>query len=272
MLSEKLTVLHDNGGSFTDYSNRSVDLTRDLFSFTLTSDDYIYIGFRKPINSFFMEISGPTPTTNIISGEFYDGSWTSLAGFFDESSGFKRSGFISWDRGQSGEVVTTVNSTELFWYRFSSDAASINLSFKGINIVFSDDNDLKREYYEIAQFLPNGESSHIMSHVASRDHIVQSLRNGGAFKSNSGTRKDITAFDLHDAGQIRLASTYLSLYKIFSSVIDDPDDVFRQKAQEYKNNFQFAIRTPFIDLDLDDDGVKDSSENKIFRTTRVLRE
>ena len=269
----KLNVKHDNDSTFVDFSNEAIDYGRDNFSITLTTNDFIYIGFRKPINSLFIGLATVTSEVNELAGEFYNGTtWVALADFFDETKGFNRDGFINWSRNQTDEAKVTVDSVEKFWYRISSDNASLVLVFTGINIVFSDDQDLKREHFEISEFLPTGETSHILTHMAARDQIVQVLRNSGNFTSNNGTRKDITAFDLHDVGQVRLAATYLALSKIFSSVIDDPDDVFKQKAEEFKTNYSIAVKTPFIDIDNNDDGLKSASENKQFRTTRIFRE
>lgn len=270
----KLTILDDNNSTFTDYSREGLDYDRDTFTTTLSSTtSYLYVGFYKPINMFYVEAGTANVNAGAFVAQYYNGTtWSSMEGFYDETASFTRSGFIQWDRGQDDEAKTTVDSVELFWYRFRPSADHSATVINGLNLVFSDDTDLKREFFEISEYLPAGEASHILTHVASRDHIIQVLRNGGQFKTNSGTRKDLTAFDLHDIGQIKLASTYLTLSKIFSSVIDDPEDVFKQKSDSYKGDYAMAIKAPFIDVDSDDDGIRDASENKQIRTTRIFRE
>ena len=274
-IKNKLTVLDDDNGSFSDYSTEAIDYDRDTFSATLNSaSSYLYVGFSKPVNILYIELSTTNTNAGTLSAEYYNGTdFISISGFYDESANFNRSGFFQWDRNQDDEAVTTVDGKELFWYRFRPSVTTSAVTFKGLNLVFSDDNDLKREFFEISDYLPSGETSHILTHVAARDHIIQVLRNSGSYKQNSaGTRSDITIFDLHEISQVKLASTYLVMQKIFSSVIDDPDDVFKQKADEYMKNYSMAIKTPFIDIDTDDDGIKDKSEAMRARTTRIFRQ
>lgn len=273
-IKNKLTILDDANAVFTDYSNKAIDYDRDTFTVTLdSSTSYLYVGFYKPINVLYVELGTANTNAGEFTGEYYNGSaFTSLAGFFDESNSFARSGFVQWDRGQTDEAKTTVDGVELFWYRFRPSVTHSATVINGLNLVFADDQDLKREFFEIGDFLPSGETSHILTHVAARDQVIQALRNSGDYKTNSGTRGDITIFDLLDISQVKLAATHLALQKIFSSVIDDPDGLYKDKAAEYKTNYSAAIKTPFINIDRDDDGIQDSNENIRARTTRIYRE
>jgi hypothetical protein len=273
-IKEKLTILDDNNSVFTNYSTEALDYDRDTFTITLDSTtSYLYVGFYKPINTFYAEIDTANTNAGLLTGEYYNGSsWSSLTNMFDETKSLVRSGFIQWDRNLTDETITTIDSIELFWYRFRPSVTHSATVLKGINTVFSDDTDLKREFFEIADLLPSGETSHILSHVASREQIIQAIRQGGLYKYNSATRKDITAFDIHDVGQIKLASTYLTLSKIFGAVTDDPDDTYKDKSKEYRAQYGLAVKTPYIDIDTDDDGIRDAGETKQVRTTRIFRE
>ena len=273
-IKNKLTIFDDNNSSFTDYSTEGLDFDRDTFSVTLdSSTSYLYIGFYKPINAFYVELSTANTNDGTFTGEFYNGTtWASLSGFYDESKSLQRSGFLRWDRDQTDEEKTTVNSTELFWYRFQPSVTHSATTIAGLNIVFSDDQDLKREYFEASELKPSAESSHILTHVAARDQIIQAIRSSGDYKTLNSVRKDITAFDLHDIGQVKLAATYLALYKIFNSITDDPDDFYKKKADDFKSQYALAIKTPFIDIDSDDDGIRDTNENKRVRSTRIFRQ
>jgi len=273
-IKNKLTVLDDNNSVFTDYSTEALDYDRDTFTITLNSStSYLYVGFYKPINVFYVELGTANINAGSFTGEFYNGTtWVALSGLYDETASLTRSGFVQWDRGQTDEESVAVDSVTKFWYRFRPSVTHSATVINGLNIVFSDDTDLKREFFESSDFLPSGETSHILSHVAARDQIIQALRIGGAFKSNSGIRKDITAFDLLDMSQVKLASTYLTLHKIFSSVMDDPEGIYKAKADEFKTNYSLAIKTPFIDIDRDDDGINDANEKIQFKTLRIFRE
>jgi len=270
---EKLTIFDDNNSTFTDYSNEALDYDRDTFTVTLNSStSYLYVGFYKPINTFYTEVGTVNTNAGDFTGEYYNGTtWVAITGMHDETNSFTRSGFIQWDRNLTDETIVTINSTELFWYRFQPSVTHSATVLKGLNIVFSDDTDLKREFFEIADFLPSGETSHILSHVASREQVIQAIRQGGLYKYNN-TRKDITAFDIHDVGQIKLAATYLTLSKIFGAVTDDPDDTYKDKSKEYKAQYGLAVKTPYIDIDTNDDGLRGAGETKQVRTTRIYRE
>jgi len=273
-IKNKLTIFHDDNSSFSEYSREALDFDRDTFTLTLSSStSYLYVGFYKPINAFYNELGTVNTNAGTIAGEYYNGSsWVSITNMFDETNSFTRSGFISWDRDLTDETEVLINGETMFFYRFRPSVTTSATIFKGLNIVFSDDTDLKREFFEASNFLPSGESSHILTHVASRDHIIQVLRNSGSFKTtSSGERKDITAFDIHDIGQIKLAATYLTLSKIFGAVIDDPDGLYKMKSEDYKSDYSLAIKTPFIDLDRDDDGLNDTSEKVQSRTLTVTR-
>lgn len=271
-VNNKLTVLHDANSVFTDYSNEAVDYGRDSFSITiLTATDYLYVGFYKPINSAFIELSTPSTNSATLSGEYYAGAWQGLTGYHDDSNGLQRSGFIQWDRNLENEEKTTVNGSEMFWYRFKPSADTSLMTIDGINIVFADDEDLKREFYEISQWIPPNENSHILTHVATRDEMVQEIRNNGNKKRTSTTPKDINAFDLLDVDQVKTAATYLALSKIFSVITDDPDDTYRQKALHYRNLYNGAMNLVYLSVDRDDDGVLDDPERLEMQNNRMVR-
>jgi hypothetical protein len=274
-VKNKLTVLHDDNGTFSDYSKESIDFDRDTYTITLNADDdYFYVGFYKPINTFYVEIGTANENAGAMAAEYYNGSsWASLEGFYDESASFTRSGFLQWDRNQEDETKTTINSTELYWYRLRPSVTHSETVINGLNLIFADDNDLKREFFEIGNHLPSGESSHVLTHVAARDQIIQKIRNDGWYKEaiSTGKAKDITAFDILDVGQIKLAATYLALSKIFDAVEDTPDGIYTMRSERYLSLYNNAINTFYLDIDSDDDGIQDVEERLASSTGRLLR-
>lgn len=272
--SNKLTIFDDANSVFSDYSIEGLDYDRDTFTITLNqSTSYLYVGFYKPINSFYTEVGTVNANAGTFVGEYYNGTaWTSLSGLYDESASFTRSGFIQWERGQDDEAATIVDSTELFWYRFRPSVTHSATVINGLNIVFADDTDLKREFFEVANFLPTGESSHILSHVAARDKIIQKLRKENRYITNSvDGKKDVNAFDIHDINQVKLAATYLCLSKIFGAVTDDPEGLYKTKSDKFLYDYQSAIKT-VINIDKNDDGEQSSSEKHKIKSTRIFRQ
>jgi len=262
----------------SNFSNNLMDYDRGTFTFTLKQTagaGTLSIGFRKPICCIYVDFQTANTTEAGLIVEYYNGStYVGVTSLIDETEGFTRSGFITWDRGMEGDSITEVNLESAHWYRIRSNVATLTETvIKGINIVFADDRDLKREYFEIDEFLPTGQVSHILTHVAARDEIIQYLRNSGGFtqSNTTGQLNDLTSFDLLDIGQIKLAATYLALSKIFLSVQDQTDDVHLEKSRHFRSLYNSAIKTFYLDIDQDDDGLDDESERLASSTGRLLR-
>ena len=273
--NEKLTILHDDNGTFVDFSNVLSSYMRDTASISFdASQDYIYIGFYKPINCLYFDFVTPVSSELILSLDYYNGSgFSSLVGLHDETRTITRSGFVKWNRNQTNETKTTINSTELFWYRLNVATLNQTIVINGVNVVLSDDNDLKRELFEIENYLPSGQNSFIATHEAARDQIVQAL-NQKAYKINDATTgyiKDITVFDLLETQELKLASTYLVLEKIMMNVSDEVDDLFMVKSQYYRKKYNDIINNFTLSIDVDDDGIKDKDERQVFNYGRIVR-
>ena len=82
----------------------------------------------------------------------------------------------------------------------------------------------------------------------------------------------LSQFDFFDIQEVRLASTFLVLSKIFRNMSDEVDDKWQVKADEYFAKYKDMIRLARISLDLNDDGHQSGSETlKGFITRRLLR-
>ena len=163
-----------------------------------------------------------------------------------------------------------VNSQEAFWIRVRPSVDHSATDIRGINLVFSDDNQLKQEFYEIdnANLLPPGEATHIVNHVSARNVIIQKFKNINYIKQDSGGNlKDVNQWDLIDIFEVRQAATMLCLSKIFFNLSDEVDDNWWTKYQEYQDKFEEMFRIARLSVDIDDDGVDDPAENKAQRNS-----
>lgn len=270
--NEKLSILYDDNGVFTDYSKQLSNYSRGSATITyISAEDIIYVGFKKPINQFYVDITTLNINAVDLSLKYYDGSsYVEPDGLYDDTDGFTRSGFIRWDRNQKNasdeldEAVSTVNTQEKYWYKITLSGDSSEFILNGINVVFCDDEDLKRELFEIDQYLPSGQSSHILTLEACRDEIVQSLNLYGKSKKDATTEResDISVFDLLDFSEVKLASTYLALAKIMMNVSDQVDDAYLQKSQMYRSKYNDILSNMSIRIDADDDGIDDKIERE----------
>lgn len=268
------TVFHDDNSVFTDFSQEALDYSRDGFAAVLSStEDYLYFGRFKPFNAVYVELTTANTNANDLTIEFSEEStFTAVSNLVDETKGLTRSGFIRWDRALDMKAQT-VNSESKFWIRIRPGADfSAGTEIKGMNIVFSDDQDLKAEYPEILSLISSNETTYILRHQAARDDIIQNLRNRGHLKRLSATpqsqddlitesrRENIEPWDLLDSEEINRWSVFKTLHKIFSNLQSGEDDFYQQKAAEFKRKAKEAGDLYYISIDTNDDGFAGAGE------------
>lgn len=257
----KLTVLIDNVGVVTNHSADAADFLRDKFTLSIDpSTDYLYIGFYKPFGTVFAEISTGNVSEDKLELQYFNGSvWVDLD-TCDETNGLNRSGFVFWDKECMTE--TTINGISKYYVRAKTSNITTEVEFNGLNILFSDDASLQQEDSTVLQecLYTAGYSSHIMSHVASRNHIIQLLRNLGYVTTNAQDEtKNVTAFDLMDVFEVRQAATYLALSKIYLKMADDQESIEWLKYMEYKLKFEESFRLARLTLDTNNNGLSDDT-------------
>ena len=278
---EKLRVFYNA----TDLTEQAFDFSRDSFTIAaFITTDFIYLGRDKPFHAVFVDMGATVnAVTSAMTIEYGDDedtptSFTALDVTVQDTTqtgrAFARSGFIKWvipvDGNNNGLwKKTTINSVEKFWARIS---ISVNLTasiiFNGINILFADDNDLKKEDFGILNYLPEDETktaatSHILSHMAARDWILQKMRNDGKGVNNAdrtGTVKFLDGWDLLDIQEIRQAAIFKALEKIYHQQSTNPDDIWKVQEKEAQEDATAQFNLWFFSLDADDDGIPDSNE------------
>jgi hypothetical protein len=281
---QKLTVLFNDASAatFTDNTQKLFDFARDAVTMPLeTTPDYIYIGRRKPWNSVFVEMGTTVNSVaSVLTAEYYnedDAAWTALPLLVEDTRGFSRSGFIKWATPRNaalnlleGEVA--INSVTQYWIRIQSDAnITAGTSFKGVGLVYSDDQDLKREDPKIYSLLPTDENdtaltSHILSHVTARDAIIQQLRTDGKFKLDVTTQEaeDLDEYDILDIDQVREASKFKAISHIYFNASDSPEDIYWQKFKKYEGKYDAAMNMVLLTIDKNDDGNQSGGEKGLI--------
>ena len=278
MIFEKdLTIFHDDDSTFTEFSRELRDYNRDDVAITLTTGDFLYVGLFKPFTELYLElVTANTSGLSVITGEFFSkaaADFAALPFFIDESVGFSRSAFLKWNLapGETPNTTdwekTTINGDELFWVRFSVNVNTIAMTMRGLNILFSNDNELEKEVSTIERFLPDGDISFAPLHQRIVLDIVDAIRNRGQSKrleDPTGSSIDriemITKWDFLDLTQIAQAATYLALSKIFFAASDSPEDNHQIRGLRYKQLGDSALASYWLSLDIDDDGIQDDVE------------
>ena len=256
-----LESLYFDGSTFTDNKIKLGQAAGKTAEITLDTDNYVYTGYYKPFNQFYLDI--PTPNTNASSVllEYWDGTQWSTVASIDSTDDLTSSGLMQWEP-LSDWATTAVDGTTKYWTRLSTDTLHSAASYNFIGLILADDNDLEIQVPYINESdLLGGETSHFKYHIAARDAIVQRITNRGYIKlSTGGVWTSMTAWDLLTISELRLAATNLALYYVYFNASDSPEDVFAFKAQKFMELYEMNVATARLTLDSDDDGVKDISE------------
>ncbi len=264
-----LIVLQDDNGAFIDYTNDSIDYLRDSYTIDFTnSEDFIYIGLYKPFNKIYIDFKNPAIASNNLSFQYYNGSSYVDLEAIDDTKGFTRAGFISFEKPENWQN-DTIDSKNKYYIRM--DADTFTAEIQGLNIVFADDNDLRQDVRCIDDYLQGNDINFIAYHVNARNEIVQTLRNGGHSTKIKGVDnvENLTKWDLLDIGEIRQAAKYLTLSKIFYDVSENTDDKQYQRAVDYNDKFGEAFKLYRISIDKNDDGKADKDEKTQLRGMRI---
>lgn len=282
----------DGANPAEDFSREVADFGRDSYSLTLKAGDTLYVGFNKPINSFYVELSTASAIDGTISitKETESQGTVAVEDLDDDTRNFQRSGFIQWDRDETSNPQVSsqpeVGMPEAFWLTLTTDTDTDPITIQGWNIVFADDQDLERIVPCItdAAFL-QGKSSHILQHVSARDEIIQRFRNKGLTKrksnsqdrntdadQNTGNFELFQPWDLLDIHEVRQGAAFLAVSKIFFNLSDEPDDVWNQKSLFYRAEFEKQIEIAQASFDIDDDGRLEAGEGqRQIKFTRMPR-
>ena len=276
MIFEKdLTIHHDDNSSFTELSRELNDYQRDSATFALTqTTGFIYIGLYKPFNALYSEFVTPNTNTSIITAGYYNGTDfnTPLPFFIDETNGYSRSGFQKWNKPDDW-VASSVNGDTLFWIQLEVDVTTTAMEFRAINILFSNDNELKKELSTVSKYLPPNEISFAPMHSSVRDDIVQSLRNRGKAKSADGDDKlsNLTKWDILDIDEVWTAAKYFALEKIFFQASDSIDDKWSARKKWASQEGNKAFDLIYLSIDTNDNGIAESDEAMKTQVIEVLR-
>lgn len=255
----------------SDLSQALENYLTDVEALDFSSGETLDIGFRKPFSDLFIELKPTTVVANVLQAEYFNGSWTSLS-ITDRTKGFNRSGFVKWDKSEIEDwEAVTLHGKELYWVRVSLQNDITDLEFSGINIVFSDDNDLKEGYPDIMEFLPENSQSFIAYHQEARNHILTYLRNKGKTISQQQRYKLLDQFDLHNVEEVRQAAKYLALSNIFYNESDVVGDKWFQKAEGFKSKYGEAINLYSLSIDENDNGKEENSESNAIQYIRIQR-
>jgi hypothetical protein len=252
----------------TDLSLKLEEYALPSMAITLLSSEFIYLGYYKPISNVYLELVNSVTSASTMAVKYETASgFVDVVNLVDHTNGLGSSGKISWETDKSLQISSTLFGVTRYWYKLSVDISTVAMTFLAINVLFSNDKDLVEEYPGIMDQLPTGNLSFVNFHSSARKDIVQVLR-----KKYSSGKNLLTQYDLLDNEEVRLASKFLTLSKIFEWLSDAPADKWEQKSKLYYNKYADYINNITLTVDVNDDGVVQEEERANIQFVRLVRE
>lgn len=190
-------------------------------------------------------------------------------GFVDVTGSTSRDWFLDWQYDTAGaKTVTTRVTIDDLANTQETKTAIIDVLTAAEDALFSTDSDLLQFEEEILKFVPEGRNSFLNVHRKMQSLILDELDERGV-QNRDGTR--ITKDQIVDVKEVNSWSTFGVLHLIYMDLYNSTEDVFFQKAQDYKSKKNFHRDDAFIRLDLNRDGQTGFSEQVGVRTGNLIR-
>jgi len=249
-----------------DLSIKLEEFSAPTVAITLLSSEFIYVGYYKPISNFYLEISNSITSLSTLKVEYETASgFVDVDNLIDYTSGLGESGKVSWEVSGT-QISSTLFGKTLYWYKLSVNVDTVSRTLLGLNVLFSNDKDLSEEYPNIETNLPLGATSFVNFHASARKDIVQSLRKKFDVKANL-----LTQYDLLNNEEVKQASKYLALSKIFDWLSDAPKDKWSEKSAFYYNKHADYLVGIELTIDSNDNGVIDTVEKSVIQYVQIVR-
>ena len=268
-------------GVITPYSSSQIiklrNFRNDTINFPQTRFglNQIKIGYKKPWRQVYFDISSSYSLPGVgISIFQYTTLIDGRRGFRpvgdyidDETAIWQNSGIIrfkevppNWGTDSQGDYSLLLTCRVA-----NEDDAPVSwdIPMRGINYVFSDDNDLQRirsDILEASQGAGWGPK-----HVYARDFIMQQLR-------IKYSKKDLTAFDILNPGDLREASTFLTLYAIYKFELSKLNgDLFDTQSKEFYKKAIRSFDLYNLSIDTNDDGMLTDADDTLVPDDAITK-
>ena len=228
--------------------------------------NFIKIGLDRPFRQVYFDIPTPPNLPNVGRSEFY---YLRSAGYNlgplnvtnsdDETGILRQSGFfkiteLPTDWGKDNDGLYSI----LIWCARSDVSlgdTDWQLPIRGINYIFSDDNDLQRirsDIMEASQGRGWGPK-----HVLARDFLMQKIR-------RKFDKKDLSAFDIVNPWELREASAFVAMAMIYAYELSKVQgDIFYQQSQMFYDKAKKMFDEYVLSIDTNRDGKVDASDETL---------
>ena len=180
--------------------------------------------------------------------------------------GLSKDWFLDWQYTTAG--------TKSVSCRITTNGAPTTTVFTLVTILavddnlFSDDTDLTALETDILKYVPAGRNTFKNVHRKAQSLILAWLDENGHTDVN-GDR--LTKDAVVDLEEMRSWSAALTLQRIYSSISNDPNDVFLQKSKEYESMAVSHRNRLILRLDTDGDGIISNNEGVNVMSLDLVR-
>lgn len=224
--------------------------------------NWIKFGFTKPFRQIYFDIANEYTLPGLANsvwffstGRGYSQSNADIDRYINDETGFlQQSGFVQikevpsyWAPDANGRYSI------LIWCRRESTGEgqplvdrNWQLPVRGINYIFSDDNDLQRVKSDILDASQGAGWG--PKHVAAREIIMQKLR-------IKYQMKNLSAFDILNPWELREASTFLTLSLIYKYELTKmPGDIYDEQSKGLMMKAKATFDEYGLSIDTNNDG------------------
>lgn len=243
----------------TETTEKTNTVASSALAFPMTTSDFFYLGFKERFTTRYFYFSTANINVCALTVEYWNGSaWAAVEDLVDQTLGFTRSGFISWINNTDWHTSTQapINDLKLYWIRVKVSAnLSAGTQLQALLNLFSDDVLLRAYYPEIvddSRYLPPGRTDFIEQHKAAKDLVVLRLTQMKSIEKES---------QIIEVNEVAVAATHACAYLILNPIaVDESTRLRRDKAFD---DFNLELKQMQASFDLDEDGVIDSTEEKL---------
>lgn len=236
----------------------------DLLTFVLTTSDEFYIGFREKFACRYFAMDTVNTNAATVSVKYWDGTtWSDVKDLIDQTSGFTKSGFISWENEDDWTLKNvspiTDEDQKLYWVKVTVSAnLSVGTKLQAVLNLFCDDDMLSQYYPELAndsRWKPEGQDNFLPQYVAAKDLIVARLKKMKLITDES---------QILDPNQVALAAVHAAAYIIMRPISDTDED--RQTAKDAEAEMNKELNNVPVMVDVDNSGTIDEAEEQVEGT------
>lgn len=261
MLARRVTRVVFNS---TEITQSTQDPTGGTTSFVMTSSDFLYLGFHGRFASRHFNFSALNTNSTVLTVEYWDGdSWEAVKDLVDETQGFTKNGFVSWDNQDNwaATTVTPISDVELFYVRVSISAdLSAGTALQSVLSLYSDDALLRRYYPELvsdSRYLPPGRTNFLEQHLAAKEKVVLRLKQRRVIDDES---------QIVDINEVGIAAMYQAVLIILTFIDQDEEVLARTRAA-----FEREIDDLTKSIDKNKDGIVSQTERDDMGFGAVVR-